>query len=103
MFYRCRSTEPLYSVSQVQAAEHAAMASGIDAATLMQRAGAAAAAWVEQHAPKVSHVLVVCGRGNNGGDGLDLCRTSARQGFSGACDHDRGGSKPTQRSLNAFL
>jgi hydroxyethylthiazole kinase-like uncharacterized protein yjeF len=46
---------------------------GVDSLELMERAGAAVAAAVERLAPDGS-VAVVCGKGNNGGDGLVVAR-----------------------------
>jgi ADP-dependent NAD(P)H-hydrate dehydratase / NAD(P)H-hydrate epimerase len=46
---------------------------GVPGLDLMERAGAAVARAVEQLDP-VGHVAVVCGKGNNGGDGLVVAR-----------------------------
>lgn len=53
-------------------AQHEALAArsqGINLYTLMQRAGQAAFALSRQYYPTAGHYLVVCGKGNNGGDG----------------------------------
>lgn len=59
---------PLYDVAAIRRVEQA----GLDATppfTLMSRAGAAAADWVQQHVPN-GRILFLAGRGNNGGDAL---------------------------------
>lgn len=65
----------LYDTAQVRAFE-AILASrhGLDGATLMARAGVAAARMVRVHWPQARRVLVAAGPGNNGGDGYELAR-----------------------------
>lgn len=41
---------------------------------LMERAGSAAFAQLQQHWPQAKSILVVCGKGNNGGDGFVIAR-----------------------------
>ena len=47
---------------------------GVSMATLMETAGAAVARFVALRWPDARQVLVVCGKGNNGGDGLVAAR-----------------------------
>src|SRR3972149_3100937 len=49
---------------------------GISSLILMENAGAGAVRAMEQHFPRLyrSRVVVVCGKGNNGGDGLVVAR-----------------------------
>lgn len=47
---------------------------GIPGIVLMENAGSAVARFVSDKLEKPSHVLVVCGRGNNGGDGYVCAR-----------------------------
>jgi hydroxyethylthiazole kinase-like uncharacterized protein yjeF len=67
----------LLNVTQIRALERAA-ADRLAPGTLMQRAGRAAAAWIAQQAPLTPEpLLILCGPGNNGGDGL-ACATALR-------------------------
>ena len=52
---------------------------GIPGADLMERAGSGLAALVQARAPE-GRVVVVCGKGNNGGDGLVVARRLREQG-----------------------
>ncbi|PSK89837.1 NAD(P)H-hydrate dehydratase [Taibaiella chishuiensis] len=54
---------------------------GITSADLMERAANACASWLQQHYSNHTPVLVVCGMGNNGGDGLALTRILLQQGY----------------------
>ncbi|MGL4270287.1 MAG: NAD(P)H-hydrate dehydratase, partial [Plesiomonas sp.] len=71
----------LYDTAWVRRAEqHAVAALGISLWQLMQRAGAAAWQWIEQHHPALRSLVIVCGNGNNGGDGLVLACLAAQAG-----------------------
>jgi len=63
----------LYSLTEIRAVELAAQ-SALPSGTLMQRAGAAAAALALSLLPpsETQHVLILAGPGNNGGDALDV-------------------------------
>ncbi len=54
---------------------------GITSADLMERAAEACAAWLSRQYNNNTPVLVVCGMGNNGGDGLALTRILLQQGY----------------------
>ncbi len=47
---------------------------------LMENAGAAVASFCLVHYPDAEHVLLLCGKGNNGGDGFVAARHLAREG-----------------------
>jgi NAD(P)H-hydrate epimerase len=65
----------LYSVAQVRAFDaHAIRVLGIPGYTLMQRAAAAALRLLRGRWPGAQRIAVVCGAGNNGGDGYVLAR-----------------------------
>ena len=54
---------------------------GISLESLMERAGGAVAAFCLRRYPKARRVTVVCGKGNNGGDGLVAARVLAGVGY----------------------
>lgn len=72
---------PLYSASQVRDMDHQLIAAGTPAAELMQRAGAAAWQLLQSLWPDARHLIVLCGPGNNGGDGYVIARLAAESGF----------------------
>ncbi len=51
---------------------------GLPGAVLMENAGAAVARVVEERYPRARRVVVLCGRGNNGGDGFVVARRLRR-------------------------
>jgi NAD(P)H-hydrate epimerase len=53
---------------------------GISLGALMERAGAAVAEFCVQQYPEAHHIGVICGKGNNGGDGLVAARVLASRG-----------------------
>ncbi len=75
----------LPSPTEMVALDQRAIAGGISALDLMERAGAQV---VEAILPRVilnRTVLVVCGSGNNGGDGLVVARLLAERGVGVTC------------------
>ena len=72
----------LYRAEQVRALDRYAIDScEIPGLTLMQRAGDAAFAVLRARWPEVRAITVVCGRGNNGGDGYVIARLAHQAGF----------------------
>ena len=72
---------PILTVAEMRAAEAAVMAAGVDEFALMDRAcSAAATAIMAFGVPR--DVLVVCGPGNNGGDGYGVARCLAAAGHA---------------------
>ena len=63
-----RTSDQILTVAQMRAAEEALIAAGASVDELMQRAGRGAAEWVWRMAAG-RPVTVLCGPGNNGGDG----------------------------------
>jgi hydroxyethylthiazole kinase-like uncharacterized protein yjeF len=73
--------EPVLTVAEMRAAEQGAMAGGTSAWELMQRAGQGAAQWVMRVAAG-RPVTVLCGPGNNGGDGYVIADVLYRRGYT---------------------
>lgn len=72
---------PLYDTLAARTLDERATALlGGDAYVLMQRAGQAAWRHVLDYWPQAQRIVVVCGPGNNGGDGYVLARVAHRSG-----------------------
>nr|MBA3348978.1 NAD(P)H-hydrate epimerase [Actinomycetota bacterium] len=71
----------------MRAADEATISSGVPSATLMDRAGRAVArAAIRETGGRYGRrAVVVCGRGNNGGDGFAAARELARAGVTVRC------------------
>ncbi len=72
-------SDAVLTVDQMRAAEQAAMDAGTGEWELMQRAGEGAAQWIARMAAGRA-VTVLCGPGNNGGDGYVIAESLARRG-----------------------
>ena len=72
--------DQVLSAAQMQGAEQRLMDAGTDVHTLMQRAGRGAAEWVWRIASGAP-VTVLCGPGNNGGDGYVIAEILRERGF----------------------
>ncbi len=70
----------ILSVAEMYAADNAAMAAGISGDALMEAAGAGVAQAVASRWP-VGHVAILCGPGNNGGDGFVAARYLEEAGW----------------------
>src|SRR5258708_7132633 len=68
----------LHTVAQVRAMEKAALkAHRMTGFDLMQRAGRVAFALLRRRWPEARSIAVLCGNGNNGGDGYVLAKLAA--------------------------
>jgi hydroxyethylthiazole kinase-like uncharacterized protein yjeF len=73
----------LYSTAQVRALDaHAIEKLGIPGYTLMKRAGEAALRYLRTRFPVAHRIVIVCGAGNNGGDGYVLARFAQAAGLT---------------------
>jgi ADP-dependent NAD(P)H-hydrate dehydratase / NAD(P)H-hydrate epimerase len=76
-----RTAPALYDVAGLRAIEaRAVVALGGDGFELMRRAGRAAWRQALRHWPQAQRIVVVCGPGNNGGDGYVLARYALDSG-----------------------
>ena len=73
--------QPILTAAEMRAEEDAVIASGVSVETLMDRAGTAIAHAVRRLAG-ANEVLILCGPGNNGGDGYVAARVLAEMGVS---------------------
>jgi len=73
---------PLYTANQVRELDRQAIeVQGIPGLTLMERAGAAAFAELRRRWPSARSVIVLCGLGNNAGDGFVVSRLAHVKGL----------------------
>jgi len=67
--------QPILTAEQMRAADRAAMERyGLPSLVLMENAARSAAAIIRQRYPDAYHITILCGSGNNGGDGFALAR-----------------------------
>ena len=79
---RTRLPNTLYTAEQCRALDHTAITEyGIPGFRLMQRAGHAVFAEIRRRWPEMSRLTIVCGTGNNGGDGLVVAGLAFQQGW----------------------
>ena len=75
---------------------------GLPGAVLMENAGAAVAASIQAHYPDAQRAVILCGRGNNGGDGFLIARrlrhTGAEAPPLGTPHRVRGDARPPLHS-----
>jgi hydroxyethylthiazole kinase-like uncharacterized protein yjeF len=72
----------LYQTSQLRQLEQLAVTSyQLSEMTLMERAGSAALKQLRAQWPAARHLSIVCGRGNNAGDGYVVARLAKEQGL----------------------
>lgn len=71
----------VYTATQMREREQAAVDKGTSFDQLMENAGSSAAQDLMQRHPQAGRALIVCGKGNNGGDGLVMARYMQAQGW----------------------
>lgn len=73
---------PVLDSRQMRAADEAAIRGGVSSETLMENAAAGVVQAVAREFPRSRRIVVVCGPGNNGGDGLAAARLLEKAGRS---------------------
>ena len=71
----------IYTAAEMREHEQMAVDKGATFEQLMENAGRAAAADLLRRRPQAGRVLIVCGKGNNGGDGLVMARILQAHGW----------------------
>jgi len=71
----------LLTAEEMGQADRLAIAGGVPGATLMENAGRAVAEEVARRFPDIETVVVLCGSGNNGGDGFVAARHLMQRGY----------------------
>ena len=71
----------IYTAAEMREHEQMAVDKGTTFEQLMENAGRAAAADLLRRRPQAGRVLIVCGKGNNGGDGLVMARILQAHGW----------------------
>ena len=72
----------LYTAEQTRVLERLATEDhNIPSSELMANAGKSALAMLRHHWPRAERILVLCGTGNNGGDGFELARQAAESDY----------------------
>ncbi|MCL9651262.1 bifunctional ADP-dependent NAD(P)H-hydrate dehydratase/NAD(P)H-hydrate epimerase [Pantoea agglomerans] len=98
------SVWPAQAVAQLE--QQGADALGITLYELMLRAGQAAYEHLTAHWPEASHWLILCGHGNNGGDGYVLARLGQAAGKTVtllACESEKALPEEAQRARDTWL
>jgi NAD(P)H-hydrate epimerase len=70
------SAEQIRAIDKIVTEQH-----NISTAQLMSRAGKAALTAIKNHWPQAERILILCGTGNNGGDGFELAHQAVADGY----------------------
>src|SRR5438477_10070271 len=72
----------VFSAAQIRACDaYTIKAANIRSAELMERAALKCVNWIKDSLPKDTLFVVLCGTGNNGGDGLAIARLLHQRGY----------------------
>lgn len=74
--------QKIFTVDKIREADNYTIAhEPISSLALMERAASAAVDFVKQRVPRGAHFFILCGPGNNGGDGLAMARMLAQEQY----------------------
>ena len=90
----------IVTAAQMKEIERAGNAHGLPYLQMMENAGLAAYAELQKQFPHPGRLLVVCGKGNNGGDGFVIARTAAKDDWSVTVFLAEGEPKTVDAILN---
>lgn len=90
----------VYTAAEMRRREQAAVDAGTSFEQLMENAGRAAAADLLHRRPGAGRALIVCGKGNNGGDGLVMARILQQHGWQADIVLALGGELSELAELN---
>ena len=72
----------IFTAAQIRACDaYTIKAANIRSAELMERAATRCITWIRENLPKDTLFVILCGTGNNGGDGLAIARLLHQRGF----------------------
>jgi hydroxyethylthiazole kinase-like uncharacterized protein yjeF len=91
----------VYSTRQIRETEQRVFAGGMASDALMQRAGAAVMAVIRRRYPAARRLAVLCGSGNNGGDGYVVARLAHEAGMVVTIRYSEPPKTPDARSMAA--
>ena len=72
----------IVTAAQMKEIEQTGDAHGLPYLPMMENAGMAAYTELQKQFPQPGRLLVVCGKGNNGGDGFVIARAAAKDGWN---------------------
>ena len=90
----------IVTAAQMKAIEQAGNAHGLSYLQMMENAGLAAYAELQKQFPQPGSLLVVCGKGNNGGDGFVIAGAAAKDGWNVTALLAEGEPKTTDAITN---
>jgi hydroxyethylthiazole kinase-like uncharacterized protein yjeF len=72
----------IFTAAQIRACDaYTIKASGINSIDLMERAAGKCTEWIKDHFPRETLFVILCGTGNNGGDGFAIARMLQQAGY----------------------
>ena len=94
-----------YSAAQVRELDRRIIAGGTAGYELMQRAAAACWRELTRRWPKAQRLAVVCGPGNNGGDGFEIARLARAAGWTVTVSQlgEQNGNSDAAKARKAWL